>query len=210
VRAGWPLPPRLRILAAMNAIQRALEEAAEVQAAFRADAACRAACDAFAAAALRTFRAGGTVYAAGNGGSMSDAMHFAEEWSGRFRRERAPLSAVAFSDPAAMSCIANDYGYEQVFARQVAAHGKAGDLFVALSTSGNSPNLVAACRTARERGVGVVGLLGRGGGAIRALCDVAVVVPRGETSDRIQEVHIQVVHAVIEAVERELFPENYR
>lgn len=193
-----------------DALRRALDEAAEVQAAFRADAACMDACGAFAAAALRTFRSGGTVYAAGNGGSMSDAMHFAEEWSGRFRRERAPLPALAFSDPAAMTCIANDYGFEQVFARQVAAHARAGDLFVAISTSGNSPNLVAACRVARERGVGVVGLLGRGGGAMKPLCDVAaIVVPKGTTSDRIQEVHIQVIHAVIEAVERELFPANY-
>ena len=180
-----------------------------MQAAFRADAACMAACDAFADAALTTFRGGGTIYACGNGGSMSDAMHFAEEWSGRFRKERSPLPAVAFSDPSAMTCIANDYGYEQVFARQVEAHGKAGDLLVALSTSGNSPNLVAACRSARTRGLVVVGLLGRGGGAMRDLCDVAVVVPLATTSDRIQEVHIQVVHAVIESVERRLFPGNY-
>lgn len=193
----------------MNALRRALDEAATVQAAFRADAAAMAACDAFAAAALRTFRNGGSLFACGNGGSMSDAMHLAEEWSGRFRKDRAPLPALAFSDPAAMTCIANDFGFDEVFARQVRAHGKAGDVLVALSTSGNSPNLVAACHAARERGLTVVGLLGRGGGKMRDLCDVAIVVPVATTSDRIQEVHIQVVHAVIEAVERELFPSNY-
>jgi D-sedoheptulose 7-phosphate isomerase len=193
----------------MQSIRRALDEAAEVQAAFRADREALAACERFASAALEAFRRGGTIYSAGNGGSMSDAMHFAEEWSGRFRRERTPLPAMAFSDPAALTCIANDYGYEQVFARQVCAHGKAGDVFVAISTSGNSPNLVAACRAARERGLTVVGLLGRGGGEMRDLCDIPIVVPAGTTSDRIQEVHIQVIHAVIEAAERELFPGNY-
>lgn len=192
-----------------ESIRRTLEEAAEVQSAFRADRDAMAACDAFADAALSTLRRGGTIYACGNGGSMSDAMHFAEEWSGRFRGDRAALPAIAFSDPAAMTCIANDFGFERVFARQVEAHGKAGDLLVALSTSGNSPNLVAACETARSRGLSVVGLLGRGGGKMRDLCDIAVVVPKGTTSDRIQEVHIQVIHAVIEAAERSLFPGNY-
>jgi D-sedoheptulose 7-phosphate isomerase len=140
---------------------------------------------------------------------MSDAMHFAEEWSGRFRGDRAALPAIAFSDPAAMTCIANDFGFERVFARQVEAHGKAGDVLVALSTSGNSPNLLAACEAARTRGLTVVGLLGRGGGKMKDLCDVAVVVPNATTSDRIQEIHIQVIHAVIEAAERNLFPGNY-
>ena len=149
-----------------TSIRRTIDEASEVQAAFRAAAAAMAACDAFASAALEAFRRGGTILSCGNGGSMSDAMHFAEEWSGRFRRERTPLPAFAFSDPAAMSCIANDYGYDQVFARQVMAHGKAGDGFVGFSTSGNSANINLACRAARERGLTVVGMLGRGGGAM--------------------------------------------
>lgn len=190
-------------------LRETFEEAARVQAAFRADASCMEACRAFADAALRVLRAGGTLFSCGNGGSMSDAMHFAEEWSGRFRADRAALPAVAFSDPAAMTCIANDFGFEQVFARQVEAQARAGDLLLAISTSGNSPNLVAACRSARARGLTVVGLLGRGGGAMKDLCDVAVVVPLGRTSDRIQEVHIQVIHAVIESVERRMFPANY-
>ena len=193
-----------------DSVRRALDEAAAVQAAFRADAEAMAACDAFVQTALGTFRRGGTIFSCGNGGSMSDAMHFAEEWSGRFRGNRAALPALAFSDPAAMTCIANDFGFDQVYARQIEAHGKAGDVLVAISTSGNSANLIAACETARARGLTVVGLLGRGGGKMKDLCDVAVVVPLGTTSDRIQEVHIQVIHAVIEAVERDLFPDNYR
>lgn len=196
-------------MSAGDSIRATLEEAAKVQAAFRADAAALAACEAFADAAHRTLAGGGTLYSCGNGGSMSDAMHFAEEWSGRFRGNRRALSAVAFSDPAAMTCIANDFGFDHVFSRQVEAQGRKGDLLLAISTSGNSPNLVNACNAARAAGMTVVGLLGRGGGKMKPLCDIAVVVPVGVTSDRIQEVHIQVIHAVIEAVERRMFPGNY-
>jgi D-sedoheptulose 7-phosphate isomerase len=140
---------------------------------------------------------------------MCDAMHFAEEWTGRFRRDRPALPALAFSDAAHMTCIANDFGYEQVFARMVDAYGQPGDTLLAISTSGNSPNVLAACRAAKAKGVTVVGLLGKGGGPMKALCDVAIVVPVATTSDRIQEIHIKVIHAVIEAVERRLFPANY-
>lgn len=190
-------------------MKAALDEAGRVQAAFRADAAALAACDAFADAAHAALAAGRTLFSCGNGGSMSDAMHFAEEWSGRFRKDRPALAAVAFSDPAAMTCIANDFGFDHVFSRQVEAQGRKGDLLLAISTSGNSANLVLACEAARARGMTVVGLLGRGGGAMKPLCDVAIDVPLATTSDRIQEVHIQVIHAVIEAVERRMFPKNY-
>lgn len=164
--------------------------------------------DRFASLLVSTFRAGGTVYSCGNGGSMSDAMHFAEEWSGRYRRERPPLPAVAFSDPGHMSCVANDYGFEQVFARQVQGLGKPGDMLLALSTSGNSPNLLRAAEAAATKGMRTVGLLGKGGGSLLPLCDIGIVVP-GETSDRIQELHIKIIHIVIEAVERTLFPDLY-
>jgi D-sedoheptulose 7-phosphate isomerase len=141
---------------------------------------------------------------------MCDAMHFAEEWTGRFRSDRAPLPAVAFSDPSHLTCIANDFGYDEVFARLVASYGKPGDVLVALSTSGNSPNVLRALEVAREKGVHTVGLLGKGGGKALALTDVPIVVPRAQTSDRIQEIHIKVLHITIEAVERRMFPENYR
>jgi D-sedoheptulose 7-phosphate isomerase len=190
-------------------IRAALDEAARVHRAFLDDPGCVAACERFADVAEATLRRGGTIYACGNGGSMSDAMHFAEEWTGRFRGDRAALPALAFSDPSQISCIANDFGYEQVFARLVDAYAKPGDALVAISTSGESPNVLLACEAAKRRGASVVGLTGKGGGKMRPLCDVSVVVPLATTSDRIQEIHIQVIHAVIEAVERRLFPANY-
>ncbi len=163
----------------------------------------------FAEAALKTVQAGGLMMAIGNGGSMSDAMHFAEEWTGRFRGNRRAIPAIAFSDPAAMTCIANDFGYDEVFARQVEAHGKEGDLLVAISTSGNSPNVIRATEVAHQAGMQVVGLLGKGGGKLKDQVDIPIVVPYSASSDRIQEVHIKVLHNVIEVVERAVFPENY-
>jgi D-sedoheptulose 7-phosphate isomerase len=154
-------------------------------------------------------RAGGLLMACGNGGSMCDAMHFAEEWTGRFRGDREAKAALAFSDPSHLTCIANDFGYDEVLAREVAAYGKPGDLLLAISTSGNSPNVLRACETARERGVKTVGLLGKGGGELRELVDIPIIVPVATTSDRIQEIHIKFSHIVIETVERSLFPENY-
>lgn len=174
-----------------------------------ADPACLAGMQRFADLAEATLRRGGKLLACGNGGSMCDAMHFAEEWTGRFRSDRDPLPALAFSDPSQITCIANDFGYDEVFARSVAAYGRPGDLLVVLSTSGGSPNIVRACLTARERGLAVVGLLGKGGGKVRELVDVPIVVPRATTSDRIQEVHIKCLHIAIETVERRLFPANY-
>jgi D-sedoheptulose 7-phosphate isomerase len=154
-------------------------------------------------------RSGGLLMACGNGGSMCDAMHFAEEWTGRFRKDRAAVPAVAFSDPSHLTCIANDFGYDEVFAREVEAYGKKGDLLVALSTSGSSRNVIRACEVARAKGVVTVGLLGKGGGELRERVDIPIVVPHATTSDRIQEIHIKVLHIAIEAVERELFPANY-
>lgn len=162
----------------------------------------------FADRLAETFLSGGKALSCGNGGSMSDAMHFAEEWSGRYRSERPPLPALAMSDPGHMSCVANDYGYEEVFARQVQALGSDGDLLLMLSTSGNSPNLIRAAEEARARGVTTVGLLGKGGGSLLPLCDIGIIVP-GKTSDRIQELHIKIIHIVIESVERRLFPDLY-
>lgn len=162
----------------------------------------------FAEKLASVFQAGGKALSCGNGGSMSDAMHFAEEWSGRFRRERPPLPALAFSDPGHLSCVANDYGYAEVFARQVQALGAEGDLLLCLSTSGNSPNLLRAAEEARKKKIFVVGLLGKDGGALAPLCDLPLVVP-GATSDRIQELHIKIIHITIETAERILFPHLY-
>jgi D-sedoheptulose 7-phosphate isomerase len=196
-------------MSSSDPIRQSFEEAAHTLAAFLADDACLAGVAAFADAAHKTLTSGGRLLSCGNGGSMCDAMHFAEEWTGRFRGNRDALPAIAFSDPSHLTCIANDFGYDRVFARMVEAYGREGDLLVALSTSGNSPNVLAACEEARRRGVTVVGLLGKGGGPMKDLCDIAIVVPEATTSDRIQELHIKVLHIAIEAVERRMFPENY-
>src|SRR5262245_8171340 len=194
----------------IDAIQIAFEEAALTLRAFIDQPECVAGVRLFAQAAAACLRSGKKLMACGNGGSMCDAMHFAEEWTGRFRRDRVALPAVAFSDPAQLTCIANDFGYDEVFARSVEAGGQEGDLLVALSTSGSSANVIKAVDAARKKRITTVGLLGKGGGPLRAKVDIPIVVPRATTSDRIQEVHIKVLHIAIEAVERELFPGNYR
>lgn len=164
--------------------------------------------DAFVDLLETTFRNGNKVYSAGNGGSHCDAMHFAEEWTGRYRKDRKPLPALALSDPSHLSCVSNDYGFEHVFERMVDAFGVAGDVFVGITTSGNSPNILLAAETARKKGMKVVGLLGKDGGKMKLLCDIPIVVP-GATTDRIQELHIKVIHIAIECTERRLFPELY-
>jgi D-sedoheptulose 7-phosphate isomerase len=141
---------------------------------------------------------------------MSQAMHFAEEWTGRFRNTRRALPALAFSDPTQLTCIANDFGFDEVFARQLEAQGRPGDLLLLLSTSGNSENVLRAARVAREREIKCVALIGNGGGKLGAEVDIPIVVPVATTSDRIQEIHLHVLHCVIEAVERDLFPNGYR
>ena len=162
----------------------------------------------FAELLVETFRSGNKVYSAGNGGSHCDAMHFAEEWTGRYRKDRKPLPALAFSDPSHLSCTANDYGFEHVFERMIDAFGNPDDVFVAITTSGNSKNLILAAETAKRKGMKVVGLLGKDGGAIAKHCDIPIIVP-GATTDRIQELHIKVIHIAIECAEKRLFPELY-
>jgi D-sedoheptulose 7-phosphate isomerase len=190
-------------------VQGAFDEALATLQAFMADPAHLQSVHAFADAILACYADGGKLLAAGNGGSMCDAMHFVEEWTGRFRGNRAALSAISMGDPSQLTCIANDFGFDEIFARQLEANGCSGDLFLAISTSGNSPNLLRAAEMAQALGITVVGLLGKGGGKLAELCDVAVIVPLATTSDRIQEIHIKVIHTVIETVERKLFPENY-
>ncbi|MBM3990888.1 MAG: SIS domain-containing protein [Planctomycetes bacterium] len=190
-------------------VRASFEEALATLQAFLASPDALANVQRFVDAAAATLARGGKLLSCGNGGSMCDAMHFAEEWTGRFRGNRDALPAVAFSDPSQLSCIANDFGFDEVFARQVEALGRSGDLLVMMSTSGNSPNCLRAAEAARARGVTVVGLLGKGGGKLASLVDIPIVVPLAETSDRIQEVHIKVLHIVIEAVERRMFPKNY-
>lgn len=190
----------------MDWIDNELREGAALLDWLRAEARDRHVIDVLADRVAVALRSGGRVLTCGNGGSMCDAMHCAEELTGRFRRNRPALAAQAMSDPSHLTCVANDYGFDQVFARGVEAWGRAGDILMIFSTSGRSPNVVHAARTARERSLTIIGLLGRDGGDVRALCDHAVVVP-AQDSARIQEVHIKIVHLLIEAVERRLFAE---
>jgi D-sedoheptulose 7-phosphate isomerase len=158
---------------------------------------------------VATLEGGGKVYAAGNGGSLCDAMHFAEELSGSFRDVRPPLPATAIADAAHLTCVGNDFGFEHVFARYVKAFVAGGDAFVAISTSGTSANVVRAAEAAREQGGFVLALTGREGSPLGALADVEVCTPAGPYSDRVQEQHILVIHLLVELVERSLFPANY-
>jgi D-sedoheptulose 7-phosphate isomerase len=183
--------------------QAAFEGAKEVLDVFASDPATLDAMEEAARAIADAFKRRGRVFACGNGGSMCDAMHFAEEFSGRFKEDREPYPALALSDPAHMSCVANDYGYDHVFSRQVDALAHEGDVLVILSTSGNSPNIVLAAEAARRRKALVFGCLGKGGGAVSGLCHIVLHAP-GETSDRIQELHMMALHMIIEQVEKEM------
>lgn len=148
---------------------------------------------------------GHRIYACGNGGSMSDAMHFAEELSGRFRNDRPPIAAAAISDPGHITCTANDYGFEHIFSRYVEAFGQQDDVLLAISTSGNSANVLNAARVARSKGMKVIGLTGKDGGQLAPLCDAEIRAPHSAYSDRVQEIHIKVIHILVMLVEQRLF-----
>lgn len=152
------------------------------------------------------FVQGNKVIIAGNGGSLCDAAHFAEELTGFFREKRRALPAIALADPGHITCTANDAGFEWVFSRGVEAYGKPGDVFVGLTTSGNSPNIVHAFRAAKEVGLKTVAFLGKGGGKLKGVADLELIIEGVKTSDRIQEAHMAAIHIIIEMVERLLFP----
>lgn len=153
---------------------------------------------------------GHKILSCGNGGSLCDAMHFAEEMTGRYRQDRPGFAAIAISDASHMSCVGNDYGYEHVFERYVQAVGRNGDILLAISTSGNSKNIVLAAQAAKANGMKVVAMTGREASLLTQLADVAIVTPAGLWADRVQELHIKAIHIMIELVERRLAPENYK
>jgi len=155
------------------------------------------------------FRSRNRVFSCGNGGSMCDAMHFAEELSGRFRRDRPALAAVAISDSSHITCTGNDYGFDQVFSRYLEAHGRPDDILLAISTSGESRNVLLAAKRARELGLKVIALTGKEGSTLGRAADVEICTPGGAYADRAQELHIKVIHILIELVERAMFPANY-
>lgn len=152
-------------------------------------------------AMIRSIKAGGKIISCGNGGSMSDAMHFAEEMTGRYRENRRPLPAIAISDPSHISCISNDYGYEFIFSRFVESLGGSSDVLLAISTSGNSQNVINAIEKAKEKGMFVIGLTGKDGGKIKDLVDIELRTPMSEWADRVQEIHIKIIHCLIDYVE---------
>ena len=145
---------------------------------------------------------GGKVLTCGNGGSLCDAQHFAEELSGRYRQDRRALAAIALTEASHMTCVANDFGFEFVFSRFVEALGRPGDVLLAISTSGNSPNILRAAEAAKAAGLHVIGLTGKDGGQLAGLCDVEIRVPHFGFADRIQEVHIKAIHIMILLIEK--------
>ncbi|MDX1652687.1 MAG: D-sedoheptulose 7-phosphate isomerase [Brumimicrobium sp.] len=151
---------------------------------------------------VASLRKKGKIFSCGNGGSMCDAMHFAEELTGRYREDRPAFGAISISDPSHLSCVSNDYGYEHVFARYLEGVGRKDDVLLAISTSGNSANVLAAIKKARELGISVIGLTGKSGGAMSSLCDVEIRAPHSEYADRAQEIHIKVIHSLIDYIER--------
>ena len=154
---------------------------------------------------VEMFRRNGRVFSCGNGGSLCDAMHFAEELTGRFRNDRTALPALAIADPSHVTCVANDMGVETVFSRYIQALGQPGDVLLAISTSGNSRNILEAIATARDKHMKVIGLSGKTGGQMKEMCDVSILVPWDGFSDRIQEIHIKIIHILIEYIEHKLF-----
>jgi len=186
----------------MDRIKQHFTEAREVLDKFISDPANFSNIESAGKILVDAIKSGGQVISCGNGGSMSDAMHFAEELSGRYRNDRPAYPAIAISDPSHLSCVANDYGYAFVFSRMVEAIGRKGDVLFAISTSGNSENVLKAIEAARNKGMKVIGLTGKDGGRMAGLCDVEIRAPRSEYADRAQEIHIKVIHSLIDYVER--------
>lgn len=144
---------------------------------------------------------GGKIMSAGNGGSMCDAMHFAEELTGRYRDNRPSYPAIAFADPSHLTCVGNDYGFDYVFSRFLEGMGFKGDVFLGISTSGNSKNIIEACKVCKEKGLTSIVLLGKDGGKLKDLCDLPIIVPHDGYADRIQEVHTMIIHIMIRGIE---------
>ncbi|MBO0359830.1 D-sedoheptulose 7-phosphate isomerase [Hymenobacter sp. BT186] len=185
-----------------DSIRAELTEARNVLDRFLADPANLAAIEQAAQLMAGSLRQRGKILSCGNGGSLCDAQHFAEELSGRYRNDRPALGAISLTEASHMSCVANDYGYDAVFSRFVEALGRPGDVLLAISTSGNSPNILRAAEAAKASGMLVVGLTGKDGGKLAALCDVEIRAPHSGYADRIQEIHIKAIHILIMLIEQ--------
>lgn len=175
---------------ALQTLQRFMEDAEQMNHIDRA-----------AQAMLQAIKADGKILSCGNGGSHCDAMHFAEELTGRYRGNRPGIAAIAISDVSHISCVGNDYGYDQIFSRYVEAVGRKGDVLLAISSSGNSANVIKAIEAAKAKGITVVGLTGKDGGKMAGLVDIEIRAPHSEYADRAQEIHIKVIHSLIDSIE---------
>lgn len=185
-------------------IRSELSEAADVLNRFLSDDANIQAIEQAAKLLAERFKDGGKVLSCGNGGSHCDAMHFAEELTGRYRENRPGYPAIAISDPSHLSCVANDFGFEFVFSRYLEAVGQKGDVLFGLSTSGNSKNIINAITAAKEKGIKVIALTGKDGGQMAGLADIEIRVPHFGYADRTQEIHIKIIHILIQLVEKEM------
>lgn len=185
-------------------IRSELTEAADVLNKFLSDEHNLAQIEAAAKLIADSFKQGGKVLSCGNGGSHCDAMHFAEELTGRYRENRPGYPGIAISDPSHLSCVSNDFGYDFVFSRYVEAVGTRGDVLFGLSTSGNSGNILKAMEAAQAKGMKTIALTGKDGGKMAGVADVEIRVPHFGYADRIQEVHIKIIHIVIQLIEKEM------
>jgi len=150
---------------------------------------------------VESIQNGNKIFSCGNGGSMCDAMHFAEELTGRFRDNRNAIPAIAISDPSHITCTANDYGFDYIFSRYLEGLGKEGDVLLAISTSGNSKNILRACEVAHAKKMKIVALTGKDGGELKNICDVEIRAPKSDYADRVQEIHIKIIHSLIHYIE---------
>ena len=185
-------------------IKQHFSEAQEVLTSFLNDDGNFEAIEKAGKAMVQSLKQDGKILSCGNGGSLCDAMHFAEELTGRYRDDRPAIGAIAIADASHMACVGNDYGYEFVFSRYIEGVGRKGDVLLAISTSGNSKNVIRAIEAAHSKGMSVIGLTGKDGGEMASLCDVEIRAPRSAYADRAQEIHIKVIHSLIDFIEKNL------
>ncbi|GAB1449809.1 MAG: D-sedoheptulose 7-phosphate isomerase [Bacteroidetes bacterium] len=188
----------------MNAIKNHFTEAQDVLSRFLADDSNFQKIEEAGKIMVESIKNGGKILSCGNGGSMCDAMHFAEELTGRYRNDRPAIGAIAMSDVSHMACVGNDYGYDFVFSRYLEAVGRTGDVLLGISTSGNSKNVLNAMDVARKKGIKIIGLTGKDGGKMAGSCDVEIRAPHSQYADRAQEIHIKVIHSLIDYIESNL------
>ncbi|MEJ2638228.1 MAG: SIS domain-containing protein [Desulfosarcinaceae bacterium] len=193
----------------IDAIRNSLEEADRALKRLLADEETLERIALAASSLTESLENGGRIFACGNGGSMCDAAHFAEELTGRYRKDRPGFAAIAINDPSHITCVGNDFGFDEIFSRYIESHGRLGDVLLALSTSGKSPNVLKAVAAAERLGMTTIALTGVLKSPLAQQADIAICTPAGDFADRVQELHIKVLHILIELVERQLCPENY-